>query len=48
MHMSAFADEVKSLLVGADDAATARFVDGAEARVSVYMIMLIIGHPWIW
>jgi len=34
MHMSAFADEVKSLLVGADDAATAKFVDGAEERLS--------------
>jgi hypothetical protein len=34
MHMSAYSDEVKALLVGADDPSTAKFVDGARERVS--------------
>lgn len=36
MHMSAYSEEVKALLVGADDPSTAKFVDGARERVSFY------------
>lgn len=34
MHMSAYSDEVKALLVGGDDPSTAKFVDGARERLA--------------
>ena len=34
MHLTAFADEIKSLLIDADDADNARFSDSAKDRVS--------------